>query len=305
MQQQERMAEQDINMSKEQPQGSIDTGQRADADARCAEKSEGTEGDVVGKGSSAEDATTRNGGSADAVNVGADSNANAANVGVNNGADAVETDGNGNADAVCGEILEVATEKMRSVGIRSVSIDDICRQLGISKKTFYVYFESKDQLVKEMLLLHEQKMEEKMLREVEGRSVVQILHEWADMAKNNEKDLEQPPPLMYDLQKYYPALCNLYKEHLCAMMCRNLVRFLHKGQNEGIFRTGIDADLTAQLFAYSHYIVLEQIQQYPKRREEIVAIARQGLEILGKGILTEQGLTALRALDKPEETAKQ
>lgn len=302
MQQQERMAEQDINMSKEQPQGSIDTGQRADADARCAEKSEGTEGDVVGKGSSAEDATTRNGGSADAVNVGADSNANAANVGVNNGADAVETDGNGNADAVCGEILEVATEKMRSVGIRSVSIDDICRQLGISKKTFYVYFESKDQLVKEMLLLHEQKMEEKMLREVEWKSVVQILHEWADMAKNNEKDLEQPPPLMYDLQKYYPALCNMHKEHLCEMLCRNLKRFICKGQQEGVFRAELDADLTAQLFAYSHYLMMEQLQQYPKEREAIANIAVHGFKVMGRGIMTEQGLQAVAALQPQKPT---
>lgn len=291
MQQQERMAEQDINMSKEQPQGSIDTGQRADADARCAEKSEGTEGDVVGKGNSAEDATTGNGGSADAINVGADSNANAANIGVNDG-----------AEAVCREILEVATEKMRSVGIRSVSIDDICRQLGISKKTFYVYFESKDQLVKEMLLLHEQKMEEKMLREVEGKSVVQILHEWADMAKNNEKDLEQPPPLMYDLQKYYPALCNMHKEHLCEMLCRNLKRFICKGQQEGVFRAELDADLTAQLFAYSHYLMMEQLQQYPKEREAIANIAVHGFKVMGRGIMTEQGLQAVAALQPQKPT---
>ncbi len=89
------------------------------------------------------------------------------------------------------------------------------------------------------------------------------------------------------------------------MMCRNLMRFLRKGQAEGVFRKDIDADLTAQLFSYSHYLVMEQIQQYPKRREEIIAIARQGLEILGKGMLTEQGLTALKALETPAETAKQ
>lgn len=218
------------------------------------------------------------------------------------GTDAVDVDANGNADAVCGEILEVATEKMRSVGIRSVSIDDVCRQLGISKKTFYVYFESKDQLVKEMLLLHEQKMEEKMLREVEGKSIVQILHEWADMAKNNEKDLEQPPPLMYDLQKYYPALCNMHKEHLCEMLCRNLKRFICKGQQEGVFRAELDADLTAQLFAYSHYLMMEQLQQYPKEREAIANIAVHGFKVMGRGIMTEQGLQAVAALQPQKPT---
>ena len=209
------------------------------------------------------------------------------------------------SDAVREEILNAAIEKMRIVGIRSVSIDDICRQLGMSKKTFYVYFESKDQLVKDMLAVHEQQMEQRMLREVEGKSVIEILHQWGPMARKNEKNLEQPPPIMYDLQKYYPALCNLHKEHICSMMCRNLMRFLRKGQAEGVFRKDIDADLTAQLFSYSHYLVMEQIQQYPKRREEIIAIARQGLEILGKGMLTEQGLTALKALETPAETAKQ
>lgn len=218
------------------------------------------------------------------------------------GTDAVDVDANGNADAVREEIVETATEKMRSVGIRSVSIDDICRQLGISKKTFYVYFESKDQLVKEMLLLHEQKMEEKMLREVEGKSVVQILHEWADMAKNNEKDLEQPPPLMYDLQKYYPALCNMHKEHLCEMLCRNLKRFICKGQQEGVFRAELDADLTAQLFAYSHYLMMEQLQQYPKEREAIANIAVHGFKVMGRGIMTEQGLQAVAALQPQKPT---
>lgn len=218
------------------------------------------------------------------------------------GTEAVGVDANGNAEAVREEIVETAAEKMRSVGIRSVSIDDICRQLGISKKTFYVYFESKDQLVKEMLLVHERKMEEKMLREVEGKSVVQILHEWADMAKNNEKDLEQPPPLMYDLQKYYPALCNMHKEHLCEMLCRNLKRFICKGQQEGVFRAELDADLTAQLFAYSHYLMMEQLQQYPKEREAIANIAVHGFKVMGRGIMTEQGLQAVAALQPQKPT---
>lgn len=182
---------------------------------------------------------------------------------------------------------------MHKVGIRSVSIDDICRDLGMSKKTFYAYFESEDQLVEEMLTLHEQQMERKMLSEVEGKSTIQILHDWGEMAQRNEKDLEQPPPIMYDLLKYYPALCARHKEHICEMMRRNLVRFILKGQSEGVFRTNIDADVTAQLVAFAHYLLVEQIQQYPKRRDEIVRIARQGLDIMAKGILSEKVLKAM------------
>lgn len=81
------------------------------------------------------------------------------------------------------------------------------------------------------------------------------------------------------------------------MMRRNLVQFISKGQGEGVFRTNIDADLTAQLVAVSHYLLMEQIQQYPKRRDEIVRIARQGLDIMAKGILSEQ---VLKAMWKPK-----
>lgn len=182
-------------------------------------------------------------------------------------------------------IVQFAAKKMREVGIRSVSIDDICRELGISKKTFYVYFESKDRLVDEMLLLHEQKLERKMLREVEGKTTMQILQEWGPMARRNEKDIEQTPPIVYDLQKYYPDLFRQHKEHLCKAMYRNMVRFIEKGQTEGIFRKELNAELTAQLFSYAHYFMLETIQQYPKRRGEIADIGRQGLDILIRGVL--------------------
>ena len=49
------------------------------------------------------------------------------------------------------QILKVAIERMQQVGIRSVSVDDICHELGMSKKTFYVYFPSKDDLVQAIL----------------------------------------------------------------------------------------------------------------------------------------------------------
>jgi len=200
------------------------------------------------------------------------------------------------------EILEVAAEKMRSVGIRSVSIDDICRQLGMSKKTFYVYFESKDQLVKEMLQVHEQKMEEKMLYEIEGKSIIQILCEWAEIAQRNEKDMEQTPPLVYDLDKYYPALSLQHRERLCDMMYRGLLRFIRKGQEEGVFRAELDTDLTARLFAYAHHLTLEQLRLFPKRRDEIVAIARQGFVIAGRGIMTKHGIQAVTAQQQQKPT---
>ena len=52
------------------------------------------------------------------------------------------------------KIIASAQQKMGEVGIRSVSIDDICHELGMSKKTFYVYFGTKDDLIQAILDYH-------------------------------------------------------------------------------------------------------------------------------------------------------
>ena len=60
------------------------------------------------------------------------------------------------------DILKLAARKMQKVGIRSVSVDDICRELGMSKKTFYVYFASKDALVECILRMGEAEGKKKL-----------------------------------------------------------------------------------------------------------------------------------------------
>ena len=49
------------------------------------------------------------------------------------------------------DIIKTAGELFFRLGIRSVSIDDICHELGMSKKTFYVYFASKEELIEQTL----------------------------------------------------------------------------------------------------------------------------------------------------------
>ena len=57
------------------------------------------------------------------------------------------------------KILKTAGELFFKFGIRSVSIDDICNELHISKKTFYTVFKQKDELVVELLNAMAQKKE--------------------------------------------------------------------------------------------------------------------------------------------------
>ena len=190
-------------------------------------------------------------------------------------------------------ILQVAIERMQQVGIRSVSVDDICHELGMSKKTFYVYFASKDDLVEVLLQQHEQKMNRDVQHLVANKTVVQLLVDWAKIARQTEKSTHQTPPKLYDLKKYYPNQFKQHIERINYVMQQELVRFLQKGQVEGIFRQEIDVEVAAMLMVNTHQIVAEYIDNNKLNTQDARHIGKTSMDIFLRGIFTPEGLTTL------------
>lgn len=192
------------------------------------------------------------------------------------------------------DILQVAIKRMRQVGIRSVSIDDICHELGMSKKTFYVYFASKDDLVQAILHKHEQKVAHDLDNALSKRSITQVIVEWAKIAKTaNKKDLKTPP-MIYDLEKYYPQLSSSHKKVMRQTAEKILVQFLKKGVGEGIFRAEIDVDVVAMMFLDMQYRLLDLMAGGQMTKEEVQRIGHQRMDIMMRGILTHEGFETLK-----------
>ena len=192
------------------------------------------------------------------------------------------------------QILKVAIERMQQVGIRSVSIDDICHELGMSKKTFYVYFPSKDDLVQAILHKHEQKVAHDLDNALAKRTITQVIVEWAKIAQSTQKKDLKTPAMMYDLEKYYPQLFTAHKKVMRETAEKILVRFLEKGVSEGIFRAEIDVDVVAMMFLDMQYRLLDLITGGQMTKEEVHRIGHQRMDILMRGILSESGLVRLR-----------
>lgn len=191
------------------------------------------------------------------------------------------------------DILKLAAREMQKVGIRSVSVDDICRELGMSKKTFYVYFASKDALVECILRMGEAEGKKKLENILAKKSIVQCIVEWTHIAKQSDKCRQQTPPLLYDLQKYYP---NIHKEHqkrLQATMQGIVAQFLEKGKGEGIFRKEIDNAITASLFVNMHMGIMEYTQRNQLSMTEALTYSHQAMDILLRGVFTSEGLKVL------------
>ena len=192
------------------------------------------------------------------------------------------------------DILQLAIKRMQQVGIRSVSVDDICHELGMSKKTFYVYFPSKDDLVQAILHKHEQKVAHDLDNALAKRSITQVIVEWAKIAQSTQKQDLKTPAMMYDLEKYDPQLLKKKKKVMRETAEKILVQFLGKGISEGIFRVEIDVDVVAMMFLDMQYRLLDLMTGGQMTKEEVHRIGHQRMDILMRGILSESGLVRLR-----------
>ena len=190
-------------------------------------------------------------------------------------------------------ILRVATPRMQQVGIRSVSIEDLCKELGISKKTFYVYFPSKDDLVDAMLRAHEEKITNDVHHLVANKTVVQLLVDWTKIARQTEKSSHQTPPILYDLKKYYPNIFKLHIKRVRRVMQQFLVQLLQKGQTEGIFRREIDIEVAAMLLINTHFMLAEYADNHELTPQEVRHLGKTSMDILLRGMFTPEGLTTV------------
>lgn len=138
------------------------------------------------------------------------------------------------------EILKLAKDQFVRYGIRSVSIEDICNDLHISKKTFYTYFSQKEDLVSEVveLVLLDHRYGQRNLKRIDGSgesNVVDFVMEFRrpeirETQRRNDK-------FMHDLMKYYPKIYMGFLEKLKKLATTEVNKFLARGIEEGLFRS--------------------------------------------------------------------
>ena len=215
----------------------------------------------------------------------------------------------GQRDNIRSNILKTAGDMFFRLGIRSVSIDDICRELGISKKTFYVYFASKDELVRQ--LLHSNidymagKMED-MLAHNDFRQIVKVFLKHQHAEKN---DVRRVPQLVYDLKKYYPVQFSEFQTRCFETQKSYIMRYLEQGVKAGFVRANLDIELTAVLFAKIHSDAIRDFEVIEAHNHNMHRLAHTAMDVFVRGVLSEEGMKLFEekdegSQDKTEETEK-
>ena len=186
-------------------------------------------------------------------------------------------------------IIKTAGELFFRLGIRSVSIDDICRELGMSKKTFYVYFSSKDELIEQMLQANVEYMQGKMeelLALGDFRQLVKVFLKRQEAEKN---DVRRVPQLVYDLKKYYPRQFTLFQQQ-CFETQRNYIeQYLELGIRQGLVRANLNIEITAVLFAKIHSDAIRDFELIENHNYNMHQLAHTAMDVFVRGVLSEEG----------------
>jgi len=142
-------------------------------------------------------------------------------------------------------IQTVAHDLLMQYGIRSISMDDIAAKLGMSKKTIYLYFKDKDELVEAVVngIIHTNQCICNADREHAHNAVHEIFLAM-DMVTEIFKSMN--PSVLFDLQKFHPVAFSNFLTHknefIISMMRQNILR----GKKEELYRPEIQIEILAR-----------------------------------------------------------
>ena len=144
-------------------------------------------------------------------------------------------------------ILDKVKDLFMRYGIKSVTMDDVSRELGISKKTLYQHVSNKEELVEKVLdYLHNQIDKHDDLRDVKDKNAIEKLMMVND--KVNYMMKNHNPSMQYDLKKYYPDIFRKFYEIQRTEISRSIITNIEQGIKEGLYRSSVNPVLVAKLY---------------------------------------------------------
>jgi AcrR family transcriptional regulator len=193
-------------------------------------------------------------------------------------------------------ILSKVRELYLKFGIKSVTMDDIAHELGISKKTLYLYVTDKNDLVGKVID-NEIQIRMKGIYNCSKFRFNAIEELFEISLFMNKLIREQNPATEHDLKKYYPDHYQKIVKARRQGMLKYILLNLKKGIEEGLYRDDMNEEIIAKLYLSRS----ESTQTNDLFTVEEFTSSRLFIELLTyhvRGIATEKGISVLEKKTK-------
>jgi AcrR family transcriptional regulator len=188
-------------------------------------------------------------------------------------------------------IIEVSTELFLQNGCKSVTMDDVAKENGISKRTLYEQFSDKSQLLEECIeFMKVQMMDYSMSLEKESENVLDLLFK----IHNSQSDLIINLKINFfqELRKYYYDLYKKTVENVMVYHMERINEYIEKGQKEGYIVKNIDNKIVSKVvIEISH--LLENSDVFPVKEYKRKELFKEVVIFYFRGIATEMGIKTI------------
>ncbi len=184
-------------------------------------------------------------------------------------------------------ILSKASDLFTRYGIRSITMDEIAAQLGISKKTIYQFFTDKDEMVSAVIEreIAGSEIECMQFRDQSENAVHQV---FLAMEHLDEMLTCTNPLMLYDLEKHHPGSFKKLKEYKYHFLYRILTDNLQTGIREELYRPEIQMDIVAKCRIESAFLVFNQ-DVFPHNRYKSSEVNFELAMLFLHGVTTAKG----------------
>jgi AcrR family transcriptional regulator len=188
-------------------------------------------------------------------------------------------------------VVDAARVHFFSHGFRSVTMDDLAEELGISKKTLYAHFPGKFDLL-EAVLADKLAGVEATLRKVTRGHPRDFPAALQELLAGTQRELDEiKPPFVRDMRQKAPDVFKVVERRRAALIQRYFGKFFVEGQRAGMVRKDVPAKLIIEIL-----LAMVQSIMNPPKMEELGMMPKEGftgiLKIVLEGALTAKGRKA-------------
>lgn len=192
------------------------------------------------------------------------------------------------------KILDTATELFLNLGFKSVTMDDLAEEMGMSKKTIYSHFKNKTTLV-EQCTLH---LFQRIAQGIgcicdQGKNPIEELFEIKRFAMMNLKDEKSSP--QYQLKKYYPKIYSTLHQKQFEVVRDCVQSNIARGMELGLYRKNLHVDFIARIY-FAAMTSLKDDSLFPRHTFPMAKLMDEHLEYHLRGIVTPEGRTVLNTI---------
>ena len=188
-------------------------------------------------------------------------------------------------------------------GIRSVTMDDVAHEFGISKKTLYQYFKDKADLVSQVVDFYLKNL----MQDINASKDENAIDFYFALRSHISKILKYfNNNIEFDLKKQYPQLFKKVHKIKREKIFSDTVLNINKGMETGFYRTGLDVELIAKLqVGRMLYTLNPENEIFTESEVATIELFDKVIEYHMHAICTEKGIKYFKKqLNKIQNEAK-